>query len=115
MFTVKASVFLLPCVTSSETCCGKYAEAAKTIKLTCLQLVSVFQYSVTHSRATSAARQAILIEPEVFCGDSFEILIVSCHITGMFGGHHFYYHDPYGYNDSSDDDDDDDAYYFYYQ
>jgi hypothetical protein len=63
MLTVEALTFYLQSIILSETFCGKNAEAAGNGHI--LQLLGVFQRSVTHSRVECGAHQAVAVKAGV--------------------------------------------------
>jgi hypothetical protein len=65
MLTVKTSMFHFQCIILSKTCWDKTAEAAVNSHM--CQLLSVFQRSVTQSRVTLAAHQAVRVKAGVCC------------------------------------------------
>jgi hypothetical protein len=74
-------MFPLQCIILSEKCCGKNAEAAETGQF--FQLVSVFQCTLTHSRAAHAAHQAVTIKVRVCNVHVYKSSILACIVLAV--------------------------------
>jgi hypothetical protein len=79
--TVKTSMFHLQCIVLSKTCCSKNAEAAENGHA--FYFLSVFQRSVTHSRAAREAHQAVTIKARVCCVRVRSVSILVCIILAV--------------------------------
>jgi hypothetical protein len=76
ILAAKASMVYLQCIILSETLCDKNAEAAENGCI--FQLVSVFEFSLTHARVECAAHQAVMIKARVCCVRVCNFSILAC-------------------------------------